>query len=212
MTSTMALSFMTSILSLCGDWPAAIGAGERCMAIVDAHGFSGRAIDIAVLLYAARGDRPDVAALDALQRERALESNRAWRYGMSGCTVAWLYGEADAPEQGLQVLAALGNAEGVGFHSSEVYRVEGELRRRIAPRAPDDAARCFQRAIDLARRRELRSLELRAATSLARLWRDQGRHEDARRALADVYGWFTEGFDTQDLRAAKALLDGLERG
>ena len=137
---------------------------------------------------------------------------RTWRYVMSGCTLAGLYGEADAPEQGLQVLAALRDVEAVGFYGSEVYRVEGELRRRIAPRAPDDAARCFQRAIDLARRRELRSLELRAATSLARLWRDQGRREDARAALADVYGWFTEGFDTQDLRSAKALLDGLERG
>jgi len=213
MTSTMTLSFLTSILSLCGDRPAAIGAGERCLAIVDAHGFSGRAIDIAVLLYAARGDRPDVAALDALRRRCALEQNmRTWRYVMSWCTLAGLYGEVDAPEQGLQVLAALGDVEGVGFYGSEVYRVEGELRRRIAPRAPDDAARCFQQAIDLARRRELRSLELRAATSLARLWSDQGRREDARRALADVYGWFTEGFDTQDLRTAKALLDGLERG
>jgi predicted ATPase len=213
MTSAMTLSFLTSILSLRGDRPAAMGAGERCMAIIDTHGFSGRAIEIAVLLYAARGDRPDVAVLDALQRERTLGGNmRAGRYMMTGCTVAWLYGEADAPEQGLQVLAALGDAEGVGFYGSEVYRVEGELRRRIAPQAPDDAALCFQRAIDFARRRELRSLELRAATSLARLWRDQGRREDARRALADVYGWFTEGFDTQDLRDAKTLLDELASG
>jgi predicted ATPase len=53
---------------------------------------------------------------------------------------------------------------------------------------------------------------MRAATSLARLWRDQGRREDARRALADIYGWFTEGFDTQDLRAAKTLLDELAPG
>lgn len=81
---------------------------------------------------------------------------------------------------------------------------------RIAPDAPDDAERGFQRAVDFARRRELKSLELRAATSLARLWRAQGRSEDARRALADVHGWFTEGFDTQDLRTAKALLDELE--
>jgi len=201
---------VTSILSLCGDRPAAIGTGERCLALVDAHGFRGRAIDIQVLLYAARSDRPDVAALAALRRELAHEGNmRTWRYVMSGCTVARLYGEADAPEQGLEVLAALGDVEGLGLYGSEVYRVEGELRRRIAPLALDAPARCFQQAIDLARRRELRSLELRAATSLARLWRDEGRREDARGVLADVYGWFTEGFDTQDLRAAKALLDEL---
>jgi predicted ATPase len=213
MTSTLTLSFVTSILSLCGDAPATIAAGERCVAIVDAHGFSGHAIDIQVLLYAARGDRPDVATLDALQRERALaRTMRSWRYMMSGCTIARLYGEVDAPEQGLQVLATLGDVEGVGFCGSEVLRVEGELRRRIAPQAPDEAERCFQRAVDLARRRELKSFELRAATSLARLWRDQGRREDARRALADVYGCFTEGFHTQDLRAAKALLDQLASG
>jgi tetratricopeptide (TPR) repeat protein len=208
MTAAMTLGFVASIMSLCGDRPAAIGAAERCLAIVDAHDFRGRAIDSAVTLYAARGGRPEVAALDALRREWALEGIRTWRHMMSGCIVAWLYGEADAPEQGLHVLAMLGDAE-VGFYGSEVCRVEGELRRRMAPQAPDDAARCFQRAIDLARRRELKSLELRAATSLAGLWRDCGRHEDARRALADVYAWFTEGFDTQDLRAAKALLDEL---
>ena len=61
----------------------------------------------------------------------------------------------------------------------------------------------------MARGRELRSLELRAATSLARLFRDQGRREDARRTLAGIYGWFTEGFDLPDLRAARALLDDL---
>ena len=212
MTSTMTLSFVTSILFLCGDRPAAVSLGERCLAIVDAHGFSGRGIDIVVLLHAARGDRTDVAALDALQSERARESMRTWRWVLSGCTVASLYGEADASEQGLRVLAELGDVEGVGFYGSEVYRMEGELRRRVAPQAPDDAARCFQRAIALAHRRELRSLELRAATSLARLWRDQGRYQEARRALADIYGWFTEGFDTEDLRAAKALLDELAPG
>ena len=132
-----------------------------------------------------------------------------WRRVLSGCILAWLYGEADAPEQGLEVLAALGDAEGGGYHSSEIARLEGELRRRLAPHVPEDATRCFERALEMARRWDAKSFELRAATSLARLWRDQGRREDARRALADVYGWFTEGFDTQDLRAAKALLDEL---
>jgi class 3 adenylate cyclase/tetratricopeptide (TPR) repeat protein len=212
MTFTMTLEFVTSILSLCGDRPGAIGTGERCKAIVAAHGFTGRAMDVAVLLYAARDGRPEVPVLDLLQRERALESTRrwrTWRHVLSGCTLAALYGEADAPEQGLRVLAELGDAESLGFYASEIHRVEGELRRRIAPQALDDAVRRFQRAIDLARGRELKSLELRASTSLARLRRDQGRPEEAHRVLAEVYGWFTEGFDTQDLRTAKALLDEL---
>jgi class 3 adenylate cyclase/tetratricopeptide (TPR) repeat protein len=218
MTSTLTLSFLTSILYLCGDRTAVIGTGERCMAIIEQHGFRARATDLTALLFAARGDRPAAAALDALRHQRSLESQRTWRFVMSECLIAGMYGAADAPEEGLRVLAAMGDPES-GFYGAEIYRMEGELRRRIAPRAPDDAARCFQRALDLARRRELRSLELRAATSLAGLWRDQGRRgeapvrrEGARRTLAHVYGWFTEGFDTQDLRAAKALLDELASG
>jgi hypothetical protein len=212
MTSTLTLAFVTAILHLRGDRPAVRAAGERCLAIIEAHGFPGRATDVAVLLNAIRDEPPDVATLDALQREReSLASWRTWRHVMSGCTIAALYGEVDAPEQGLEVLAELGDPETAGFLGSEVYRVEGELRRRLAPKAPEDAARCFQRAIELARRQELKSLELRGATSLARLWRDQGRYQEARRALADVYGWFTEGFDTQDLRGAKTLLDELAR-
>ena len=122
-----------------------------------------------------------------------------------------MYGEADIPARGFQILAALADADRAGYYGSEIHRLEGELRRRLAPHDTEDAARCFERAIDLARHREAKSLELRATTSLARLWRDHGRREDARRVLADIYGWFTEGFDTQDLRAAKALLDELGR-
>jgi len=207
MTSAMTLSFLASILYLRGDRPAAIAAGERSLEFVGAHGFSSRTIDIAVLLHAARSERLDMATLDVLQRERSLALLRTWRSVMSGCTIALLYCDAGAPERGLHVLAELGDADRAGLYGSEVYRVEGELRRRIASKTPDDAASCFQHAIELARRRELKSLELRAATSLARLWRDYGRREDARRALADVYGWFTEGFATHDLRLAKALLD-----
>ena len=67
----------------------------------------------------------------------------------------------------------------------------------------------FMRAIAVARRQQAKSWELRAAMSLARLWRDQGKPQQARELLAPVYGWFTEGFDTLDLKEAKALLDEL---
>jgi predicted ATPase len=72
-----------------------------------------------------------------------------------------------------------------------------------------EAALWLQRAIDTAHSQDAKSLELRAATSLARLWRDQGKRVEARDLLAPVYGWFTEGFDTADLKDAKALLDEL---
>ena len=75
-----------------------------------------------------------------------------------------------------------------------------------------DAARAeayFERALAVARKQQAKSWELRAALSMARLWRDQGKREEARELLAPVYGWFTEGFDTLDLKEAKALLDTL---
>jgi predicted ATPase len=73
-----------------------------------------------------------------------------------------------------------------------------------------EAEACFQQALDIARRQQAKSLELRAAMSLARLWQRQGKRAAAHALLAPIYGWFTEGFDTADLQEAKALLDALE--
>ena len=78
--------------------------------------------------------------------------------------------------------------------------------------APDDRAEaedCFRQALDITRRQQAKSLELRAAMSLVRLWRQQGKRTEAHQMLAEVYDWFTEGFDTADLQQARALLDEL---
>jgi predicted ATPase len=73
-----------------------------------------------------------------------------------------------------------------------------------------EAENCFQQAITVAQNQQAKSFELRAATSLARLWQQQGKRQEAHDLLAPVYHWFTEGFDTADLKDAKALLDALE--
>jgi class 3 adenylate cyclase/tetratricopeptide (TPR) repeat protein len=91
----------------------------------------------------------------------------------------------------------------------EVHRLMGDLLLRGNPSAPDRAEVSYRRAIKRARSQEAKSWELRAATSLARLWRDQGKPAEARDLLAPIYGWFTEGFDTADLKDGKALLDHL---
>jgi tetratricopeptide (TPR) repeat protein len=77
------------------------------------------------------------------------------------------------------------------------------------PRSPE-AEECFNKAIEIARKQQAKSLELRAVMSLSRLWQQQGKQDEARKLLAEIYSWFTEGFDTADLKEAKALLEELE--
>jgi predicted ATPase len=90
---------------------------------------------------------------------------------------------------------------------AEVHRVAGEIALKSPESDATKAQAYFERALAVARAQQAKSWELRAATSLARLWRDQGKPDEAHDLLAQVYGWFTEGFDTLDLKEAKALLD-----
>jgi predicted ATPase len=92
---------------------------------------------------------------------------------------------------------------------AEVHRIAGEIALNSLVPGPEKAEAYFDRALAVARQQQAKSWELRAAMSMARLWRDRGRREEARELLAPVYGWFTEGFDTRDLTEAKALLDEL---
>jgi predicted ATPase len=92
---------------------------------------------------------------------------------------------------------------------AEIYRVAAEIALMSPQRDTVKAEAYFERALSVARQQQAKSWELRAAMSMARLWRDQGKRAEARDLLAPVYGWFTEGFDTLDLKEAKALLDEL---
>ena len=116
------------------------------------------------------------------------------------------------PEAGLTVLAeALTLAESTGYrwYDPELYRLKGALLLQQSADNHAKAQVCFQQALNVARSQQAKSLELRAATSLGRLWQQQDKRAEARLLLAEVYGWFTEGFDTPDLREAQALLDEL---
>jgi predicted ATPase len=92
---------------------------------------------------------------------------------------------------------------------AEVNRISGEITMLCRPLDVTKGEQHFADALTTARHQQAKSLELRASMSLARLWRDQGKVQQARELLAPVYGWFTEGFDTRDLKEAKALLDEL---
>jgi predicted ATPase len=95
------------------------------------------------------------------------------------------------------------------WFEAELQRLKGEALLAFSPDHLAEAEACYRQALDVARSQSARLWELRAATSLARLWRDRGKRAEARDLLAPVYGWFTEGFDTADLKGAKALLDEL---
>ncbi len=133
--------------------------------------------------------------------------------------LAEAHGRANEPEQGLEALTeALTIVERTGerFWEAELQRVYGELSLCVAAPAiwgrrpvAVSAEGSFQKAIEIARRQSAKSLELRAVTSLSRLLQKQGKKAEARQILAEVYGWFTEGFDTPDLKEAKALLEEL---
>jgi predicted ATPase len=152
--------------------------------------------------------------------------------------LAEVYGHVGRPNDGLQVFdEALAHLDGTQerFYEAELWRIKGELtlkqfgvrrsesENRRRPKAkvntPRSASRnsqceaeaeaCFQQALKVARQQQAKSFELRAAVRLARLWQHQGRGREAHRILSELYGWFSEGFDTKDLQEAKALLDSL---
>jgi class 3 adenylate cyclase/predicted ATPase len=121
-------------------------------------------------------------------------------------------GHTGQAEEGLFLLdAALAAFEAIGRGDmlAEAHRLQGELLLRQATPDVSQAEASFQQALAIARRQQAKSWELRAATSLSRLWRQQGKRAEARELLAPIYGWFTEGFDTADLQDARALLNEL---
>jgi predicted ATPase len=141
--------------------------------------------------------------------------------------LAKAYGQMGQAAEGLNVLAealAVVDKTEEREYEAELYRLKGELslqsrqvedksktsQDKSEVRSPEsEAEECFWKAIDIARRQSAKSLELRAVIALARLWQQQGKKEEAWHMLAEIYGWFTEGFDTKDLQEAKTLLADL---
>ena len=100
---------------------------------------------------------------------------------------------------------------GERWSESELYRLKGELLLQKPSDNSAEAETCIKRALDIAASQQAKSWELRAATSLARLWQSQGRRQEALGVLAPVFDWFTEGFDIPDLKEAKSLLDNMSQ-
>ena len=145
---------------------------------------------------------------DLFERIHSGSTGRAaWRNVLCLCALA--RGAADRGDVDLafEILDAIPEELRGAFFAPEMQRIRGELLLRRGAR--DEAEQCFRRAVEIAGSRAERSLELRAATSLGQLLVREGRRDEARRTVGGVHDWFTEGFETADLRAARGLLDQL---
>jgi class 3 adenylate cyclase/tetratricopeptide (TPR) repeat protein len=206
LTQTITLWFASWVHHQRGDRHAAAASAERLQSLAHERGFTPWTDAPMVLLPAARGARLDGAALSELARAVVAVGGAAWRQLLCLCVLAELCLAADLPDHGLAMLASIPEMERGTICAPEIRRLAGELLLQRSPRSADEAEREFRSAVDLARERGEKALELRATMSLARLLASRGHAAEAHAALAPVHGWFTEGFDTGDLVAAKALL------
>jgi predicted ATPase len=208
---------------------------EALMALSTEQGFRQRLAQGRILLGWALVEQSRVAAGIAQMRQSvAAYGATGADLGRSSylALLAEAYGKEGHAEEGLAVLAealAVVDEHGIRFNEAELYRLKGELLLRqpsergswlMASAEPftlpevkhpvlTEAETCFRQALDTASHQQAKSLELRAATSLGRLWQQQGKRGEASELLTPIYGWFTEGFDTADLQEAKALLEEL---
>jgi predicted ATPase len=214
-SQALALGATSRIYWLRGESKAALTAAEALISLSDEHGFPFWVWMGAYL----RGS----ALVDQGQLQQGMAEMHAVLQGMRAAGVlmgrSWkLISLAQAQRgtgqvaAGLELLAEASEfmaKMGVRDSEPEVHRVRGELLLAQGPSGQLEAETSFRKAINVARQQDAKSWELRAVTSLARLWQQQGRREEAHGLLIEVYNWFTEGFDTRDLREAKVLLEAL---
>jgi class 3 adenylate cyclase/tetratricopeptide (TPR) repeat protein len=210
MTHFLALWFSAYVHFERGDRVAAANLAEKSLAIANAHGlqrWGESSALMAVLQYG--GDKASTADPAELGRLVAGAAGTAWRKVFNLCVLAGLYGQIGRPELGRQVLATLSGAHREAFYASEVLRLDAELLLHIDQSAWREAEAGLVRALEIATSRRELSLALRATNSLARLWMQHGRREEALRRLSSIYAQFTEGFETADQRAARELFSEL---
>jgi predicted ATPase len=215
-TLALALHFAAMLRQYRREWPAVRESAEAEAEIANEHGFSfwqasGLMFGGWVLAEQGAGASGIAQLRQGLTAWAATGAGTYRTYYLA--LLAEALGREGIIEEGLSVLGeavALMHSKGESFHGAELHRLRGEFLQRRG--ADEDAGReaeaRFRQAIALARRQQAKSLELRAALSLTRLYQKQGRQAEARPALAECYGWFTEGFDTADLQEAKTLLAG----
>jgi tetratricopeptide (TPR) repeat protein len=192
-----------------GELQAAVEQSLMAREVASAHGIH---VDARATMARFGLARPlDESELDQLHETLRVPWWRWWGTFLFSL-LAEGYARAGRPDKGLEVLAAIPESALELVSGPVVHRAHGELLLGQGDAHASEAENWFRMAVNLARRHGSHSLELRAATSLSRLLARGGKREEARRLLGDAYGWFTEGFETGDLKAAREELDSLEHG
>lgn len=207
--------FLTAFLHQCRrEVPSVYEQTETMITLVTEQGFTFWVAYATVLhgwslVMQGQGEQGIAEIRQGLEADRATGSN-LWQACFLGL-LAEAYGVSGQPEEGFMLLAeamTMMETTEVHFYEAELFRIKGVLLLQRAVPDASQAEICFHRALDIAQQQAAKSWELRAATSLARLWHQQDKPQEARDLLGPVYEWFSEGFDTADLIDAKALLDG----
>ncbi len=213
-SSVIALNYVTSVHHFRRETEETIRYAERGAAVCEEHGVGLWSHYLDVLRYWADAQNDNRAAFAEMR-----QAIQRWKAAGGTLFMPWFLAlqaiadrETGKARDGLAKLRqglAIGARTGERWFDAELHRITGELILVRSARNKAKAEAAFREALEVARTQGAKSLELRAATSLARLWGENKRKSQARELLAPVYDWFTEGFDTADLKDAKALLDEL---
>jgi predicted ATPase len=214
-TLMYALRFASQSYNYCGNYAAAHAQVDELIALADARGapyWKAQGTALRGSLFALTGNASDAVraittGMTSLRSTGATlyEPRHLWFLAMA-------YAELGQPDDARRCIDdAIDKVERSKekWCEAEVHRIAGEIALKSPAPDTERAEKYFDRALAVARQQQAKSWELRAAMSMTRLWRDQGKRDAARELLAPVYGWFTEGFDTLDLKEAKALLNEL---
>jgi DNA-binding SARP family transcriptional activator/predicted ATPase len=213
-TLAMAYLWVGTVHGFRWDWPGVQEAAEVCIQLSTEHGFqywlSG---ELTVRGWALAGQGQTEEGIAQIREGIAISraTGAELQVPISHAMLAEACGKAGRVEEGLAALTealATTHRTGERWSEAELHRLKGELLW-VQGADAGEAEACFQHAIQVAHQQQAKSFELRAVTSLCRLWKEQGRRKEARKRLADVYNWFSEGFDTPDLQEAKSLLETL---
>jgi predicted ATPase len=199
-----------------GELDEALEVGERQFALCSEYGVAeglASAIGIRGTVLASRGHEEGIPLIEQMVALGRKAGEKMLRPGdlfslADACTA---FNQFDKASEALDEALAIAETEGDCYYEAETHRLRGELLLRKSESNCVEAEACFDRAIEVARQQGARWWELRATVSLARLLAKQGHRDEARAMLAEIYNGFTEGFDTSDLKEARALLEELGR-